>query len=538
MRLNQSVLLWHSLMGLAALRCIYYGCCILWCDTLIFLRVVTLWRIKVVALSGIWLIVGLILFNRWRNKIGYSVLNHNERKNRGFINERPIVTFLVGSMGSGKTTKIVDMALSQEVMFRDQALEILLEIDVQYPNFPFVLYENYLKRLIAEHKIYNLASIDDYFKRLFTDVRRVLIAGKSACKSFNRHYDYDIIIPDRIFGYDFVRYGATFYDGLKETALINDLIDYAKAFFVYIIQSSYIIGNLSVRLNDQLMYKGNLPLWQNDFFRMPLNAPSRFAHILDFDALRLGRKIVEDDKSNNYFEFGIVLISEIGKERLNALELKEVKKIAEEANQKNDRFNEYLKMIRHSAMIRNKSFVKIFVDEQRPDSWGADARDLCEIVTVRSNGEGKLAIPFFTFEKLLVDVIRPKYESWLVDFRYRRGDFTAPYYIRKNLTSRFLNWYDRINNIFGYFKTEVDIEDGARTNEAKHNYYYISKKKIYSNRFRSDCFADFFYKKSLSSDTSLDDIETFDSVLANFDEMKSMNSYFYNQLKLLVDKEE
>ena len=40
-------------------------------------------------------------------------------------------------------------------------------------------------------------------------------------------------------------------------------------------------------------------------------------------------------------------------------------------------------MIRHSATVANYPFVKVITDEQRPESWCADARDLCEIVHIK-----------------------------------------------------------------------------------------------------------------------------------------------------------
>lgn len=70
-----------------------------------------------------------------------------------------------------------------------------------------------------------------------------------------------------------------------------------------------------------------------------------------------------DTRENLAFEFGVVAITEIGKERGNNLELKEVKKGTEEANQKNDLFNSWLKMCRHSATVDNFSFIKVFTDE-------------------------------------------------------------------------------------------------------------------------------------------------------------------------------
>lgn len=71
----------------------------------------------------VWCVIALAVFDKIRKNIGFAVLNHNEMKNRGFINERPIVFMGCGTMGKKKTTFITDVALSQEVMFRDKAFE-------------------------------------------------------------------------------------------------------------------------------------------------------------------------------------------------------------------------------------------------------------------------------------------------------------------------------------------------------------------------------------------------------------------------------
>ena len=57
---------------------------------------------------------------------------HFEARNCGFINELPIVSMACGSMGKKKTTLITDMVLSQEVMFRQKALEIVQNNDMKF----------------------------------------------------------------------------------------------------------------------------------------------------------------------------------------------------------------------------------------------------------------------------------------------------------------------------------------------------------------------------------------------------------------------
>ena len=112
-----------------------------------------------------WVIAALWLIGRWRRKIGYARLRHNEMKNRGFINARPIVFMTCGTMGKKKTTMISDMALSQEVMFRDKAFEKLLEEDLKFPYFPWINLENAIKTGMEYHHIYNLATVELYIHK-------------------------------------------------------------------------------------------------------------------------------------------------------------------------------------------------------------------------------------------------------------------------------------------------------------------------------------------------------------------------------------
>ena len=68
-------------------------------------------------------------------------------------------------MGTKKTTTITDMAMSQEVMFRNKAFEMILENDLKFPYFPWIVLENEIKRCMEYHQIYNLATCRRYVKK-------------------------------------------------------------------------------------------------------------------------------------------------------------------------------------------------------------------------------------------------------------------------------------------------------------------------------------------------------------------------------------
>ena len=113
------------------------------------------------------LVAGVWILNKVAANIAYAELYHGERRNRGFINERGVVTVVYAPMGAGKTALITDMALSAEVELRDQALEIILECDLQFPNFPWINLEDDLKAAFAAHTVFSVPSCVEYMRPLF-----------------------------------------------------------------------------------------------------------------------------------------------------------------------------------------------------------------------------------------------------------------------------------------------------------------------------------------------------------------------------------
>ena len=482
---------------------LYVQVCKLFIDLQVIFRNFPWWSIVTVC----WL-----LFNRWRKRIALNRLRHFEARNCGFINELPIVSMSCGSMGRKKTTLITDMVLSQEVMFRQKALEILQTNDMKFPYFPWIAFEDELRRCMEHGTVYNLASV------------KAWVALKRS--RFIRHRN----AQTQLYGYDYARYGTTFDDSLKISRLFEVLETYAMAYFIYVIQSSLIVANYSIRTDNAILDNGNFPLWLTDFFPKNRRTESRHVHILDFDVLRLGKKVLENNPKAGSFEFGVVAITEIGKERGNNLELKEVKRNTDDTNQKNDLFNSWLKMCRHSATVDNFPFIKVFTDEQRPESWGADARDLADIINIASCGELRLALPFYTIEEMLSEWAFNRFMRLYEDFRFRRGDNTLLVHILKSITAWLWRRNLRIYNRFGYSILKIEKERGTMDGKTENKKYYLMNAKIYAKRFSTDCFSDYFNDMAKKSKTGLMDYIEYATEKATVDELKMQNSYFINSL--------
>ena len=60
--------------------------------------------------------------------------------------------------------------------------------------------------------------------------------------------------------------------------------------------------------------------------------------------------------------------------------------------------------------------------------------------------------------------------------------------------------------------------------------YYLVNRKIYSNRFTTDCFADYFQDMAKKTNVGLMDYIEYATEKASVEELKMQNSYFINGL--------
>ncbi len=480
----------------------------------------------VIMLSGapmiFWLCLAYAILCKVRENIGYKRLNVRETANRQFIISQPIVTMFCGTMGTGKTKTLTDVAISTEIILREKAFEKILEIDTKYPNFPWQLFEDQILRMLEAHMIYNLTTIREWMA-----IRKA---------RYYRTPDKDK--PYELFGY---QYRTEINDNLTVRDLWDDLTNYACLYFIYIIQSSLLVSNYSVRVDNVINHAGNFPLWQSNLFRSDprlADSISRHAHILDYDTLRLGQQMLADNPRRGSFEFGVILMSEIGKERGNSITLQEMKRKDEQTNQKNDLFSYAIKMCRHKATIDNYPFVRFLCDEQRPESLGADMRDLLNIVHIREKGEIKLMMPFFFVSEILHGFFYPKWQNFYTEYRYNRGDHCLPVYLMHNAMSAFHNYYIRKYNAFGVAELTVEVERGTQDGERSPEKYFLCSKKIYSNRFSTDCYRGYFEEQLKKTAYGLDDYAEYMDTVATAEELHYQNSYFINDMEKIKDQGE
>ena len=466
--------------------------------------------------SAMWVVVVVVLIELKARSMALNELDHREARNKGFLEERGVMTIVYGPMGAGKTKTVTDMALSQEVKFRDMAFEIIVECDFRFPYFNWAIFEQEMKKELEEHYVFSVPTAREWVRE-------------------KASMFYENPTRENIFNYDYERYGLEYDDKLKVWTVWEVIEDYACAYLVYTVQSSLLISNYSIRVDNLFEDLGNFPKWNTDFFRRDarlIDSYSRHAHILDFDMLRLGKRMLEDNPKRYAFGFGVYIISEIDKERKNAPELMTVKANADECNQKNDLFNALVKMSRHACVISNKVFVKIFADLQRPESLGADARELGEIVYIEDHTDMQPTLPFFApfyiFEALFAFVFS-KFVDTYYQYRFVRSDKTLPMYVFKKMVASLKHYRDRTFNQYGSSKSTLLIESGRMDGDKKEAKYFIQSKKIYSRRYTTDCLSAIFNQYADKNTIGIEDLEEYLTELGTDEENLKQNSFFQNE---------
>ena len=469
-----------------------------------------------------WLVIFIFLLYKFFCKIADSRKSYYLEKNRIFVSEElGLATLFEGTMAKGKTTLMTDCSITTEVFFKDTALKMMIEKSVLFPEIDFRSIEEKMNEcFFKKTEIFK----DERGKPVLTKdgevVKRPKLYNLSTIKAWaKKHIDND-------YRYVFVKCGGFHY------SLYSVLYDYVQLYWIYSSPSSLILGNYSVRSGLFAYDTDHLVEYFDDFMKSDeeLLEQSNYAHIFDFNNFRTGKQIENRLEWSKAVDIGVFNFDEIGKERLNKVELEDVKKGADTVNQKNDGFNKTIKMGRHQSTVNNFPFFKIFAAEQREGSVPADYRELNDvIVDIKPDVKDFNVFPFYSYFDWIISGFYNFFLKWFKRFRFNRDDLTMLFQIIKNCLSFLTKIKLSLFNRYGIKQMPIELKDGSGIMYRSTDYYLVIS-KIYSYRFSTDAYADFFENRGLESKYGLNDIETFGGIRASLDELKLENSYFINSL--------
>lgn len=487
----------------------------------------------------VWAFLGVWVYNYICRSMAFTRLYYAEKCNRAFLKKRGIVTTIYGEPGIGKTQMITAMALSAEIKQFDTAFEILLEIDAKFPNFPWQIFRDEIKKRIDNHTIVDSFSCRKWVRRCRMFFDRIT-AIYTVEEYREKRRAYKLLPIDYTFGYDYTHYRTTYNDELKITHLYEALEDYACAYVKFTVKTTLLFANYSIRVDSILHDFGNMPYRDNDFFKRDpafQEAYSHHAHIIDFDMIRLGKKMLADNPKARRAPSGVLVITEIDKEFKNMQELKEVKISDKVCNQRNDLHDACLMMIRHADVIANRPFIDIIADLQRPTAWGAGGRELGEVGYISDKSDLAPAFPFFSPYWLCQGVfawIKDKWDGFYNKYIVNRCDGTLFVYLCHNIMSFINNHYDKINGLFGMQTLKLEFQSGRMDGRITKEKWRLIMKKDRSRRYRTSCLEAVFesYKPNTMH---YDDFIMYAGEVGTQEENELQNSYFQNDIKKMKE---
>ena len=466
-----------------------------------------------VEFTPLW-IIGFVLFIRWLfGKIADGRKAYYLDKNRHFVkDEVGLATLFKGTMAKGKTTLMTDCALTTEVLFKDLAFEMMVENSSLFPEIDFKSIEEKLNdsyfeltdvelaknETVKRAKLYNLSTIRAWCK-------------KHVCKEYK---DYTVTC------------GGFTYN------LYDVIFNYCQLYWVYTSPTSLILSNYSVRSGSFALDTPHLQENSDDFMESDNEhyIESNYAHIFDFNNFRSGKQIDFRLEWSKAVDIGVFNFDEIGKERLNKIELEDVKKGSDDVNQKNDEFNRTIKMLRHQSTIDNFPFCKIFAADQRESSVPADYRELNDvIVDIKPDAKDFNVYPFYSYIDWILSGFKNFFLKWFERFRHNRDDITFIFQFTKDCLGAVVRKQKSLFNRYGVKQVPISLANGSGI-EYRNTDYYLVISKIYSNRFATDAYADFFERKGLESDVGLNEIPSYETKRATLDELRLQNSFFIGSL--------
>ena len=104
-------------------------------------------------------------------------------------------------------------------------------------------------------------------------------------------------------------------------------------------------------------------------------------------------------------------------------------------------------------------------------------------------------------------------------------------HILKTIAAKVQHYYTGVYSTFGYCTLRIQVESGTQDGQLDEKRYYLASKKIYSKRFSTDCFSDFFTQKALRTPGGIADLREYATEKATFGEMGLQNSYFVKDLE-------
>ncbi len=460
------------------------------------------------------LVFAAILFDKLRIRFAKRKLEALCDSNNDFYSSTGNIIAIVGASGTGKTSLLVDAVLSLEEDLRNnKLLKIMHRKEALFPTFPWRRLESFIDYFSSldkndERRVYSRQTISELINKIFSKKDPLGYTGVKVC-----------------------------YDGLKLETLINAAYCYAVAYFYYRIEDSLSFTTTPISHSSHMLVDHYFPIYSTNYFSFsPDDEEERsYSMILNFDNLRLGKKMEEKDGFSYLLDCGIWAIPEVGKERGSTADLRSKSQYEEDnCTIANDFFYTYLTIERHNAELDYEVLFKGILDDQDCMKLNSDTRQLVEtLITLdRMNSiKGKNALWLFWLDESICDLITTTFHKTYDMRKAKKQNDTIFWYLFRKCSSAFERYKIRRANHFGYDKIAFYCSNASLDDVTKVNgqgYLYLCYAKVYSNRFNDVYLQSLFNKIQEKSTDSILDQKRYSSLNPTYKEFLAQHSFLIN----------
>lgn len=468
----------------------------------------------------LWIIGVIVLLEYLKIKGAYAKLEDMYAKNDEFVDDLGIITGIYGVPGAGKNLLEVGIATQKERLLRLQAFNQLMEIRNEFPDFPFRDLEEEIEDLKVYNKVFNKIQLQYHFKDKFKN-------------------------QTVLYGYDIKENKAYHYDNLKVAFIVDELTDYAQLYYIYI--SSLAASTYALRYDKGIELTHAFPGLRYNFFHRDFrdDEDSEMAKIFDLNLIRLNNQLEnsesspngiftpKEDKNITLFDFGLLTLSEFGKDRGNRYTNQQRKD--KKVKPSNDGTANCLGVLRHLTTVRHKQYGFIIWDEQKLSAFSGLEAAMAEtnIFISKQNKNQKSALPLWFFESVILEWFSNRYSNLYQKYILMRNDQTLFSYIVSHFSAYFNNLIRNLNNTFGYRKVDLSLS-GVNVNGAQEqrgdDSFFLMNKIVFSNRYQTDCYKGFFDNLKRQAKEGINQFNSFKESAASIQELYETNGYFASEL--------
>lgn len=474
-----------------------------------------------------WILLIYLYIDRKRKSRALVRLIRLEGNNMDFCsNHLGMVNLVDGLMGGYKTSMITDFALTQSKIYRYELEDNLYLYRSYLPYFNFVRLEKYIDYLSFNGIIHNHAQIEELLEKRFN------VADNSLTTRRNEYY----------FGYKFDIYKDYYWNGIYKISVQKILIEYAKNYFYFATQKSFIYSNYAIHIVEEIIKDGYFPKYISQYFfvnEKDYDSYQSYSHKLDLNEIRIKKyysKNIENKIGKTaVISFGVIAYSEAEKDLGNQNTNKIYDLKSDDTNPLNDGTDLILKMLRHVCTLNYKPFIKMFLDMQRFGDLASKYKDISTALIRAIKVEDKCALKFWDLEAIICRAIirlRKKVDIRMKEARNRIG---VIYYIFNKMTYCFEKYYNRLTNKYSYKKLTLLVK-GKEEDPGEEYSYSLMNAKTFANSYRTDSHYSLFKEVLSESTKGIYSEDTYSSLDPSLDELEEQHSYFNDKLFKLFRK--